>query len=140
MTGSFSAVGFSGIERVRAGQSITATLAAGAGETFDGVVALARSQDGLNGWAVVDTWDGTSVAIDENEAARTITNETGQAMFYRLECTDAGAADALDYALAQVYDIVEVLVRNAAGQPVISQAANGDVIIHPPVVAPGGVT
>jgi hypothetical protein len=137
MTGTFSAVGFSTTVPIKALNSISVLVAPAAGETFDGVVTLLRSRTAGNTWEIVETWDGTSVAIDDSEAARTVTNDSPNSRaIYMLQCSDAGLADAIAYSITEnAGDIVGViLVDDSNGRPIMSRRDDGGIVFHRAVV------
>jgi len=142
MTGTFSATGFSAVEPVKALNSISVLVAPAAGETFDGIVTLLRSLTGGSSWEIIETWDGTSVAIAATEAARVITNDAPNSRAqYMLQCTDAGSADDIDYTISQVTgDVVGVLMRDDQGRPIMSRRDDGGIVFHFPMVLEGGVS
>jgi hypothetical protein len=149
MTGSFTVAGVSAHIVVRALNSISILVAPAAGETFNGVVILEQSlthgaswEQAVNSIGDPVEWDGTSVSIDDTEAARVQVNTVPNSRcLYRLRCTDPGDEDGIGYTIDQVTgDIVGIVLRDDRFQPLISRRDDGGMVFHHPVVFEGEVT
>jgi hypothetical protein len=130
VTGSFSATGASTALLLSPGESVTWATTVAADETFSGRVLLERSRDGGQTWQLVQAFDGRTVALTSVTGSQsgTVVNETTDRVHVRVRCDDAGADDAIAYALTDVVD-AERVITNRHGQTVATVNDDGSLTI-----------
>lgn len=159
LSGTLTAPGTSARLTLKPAETCTFTLTVADSEAFEGIAALEMSRNGGQTWEPAVDITGASMRflgadsaeLEDTVVDTTIRNDETKPIQLRVRVAaidptdEALADDGIAYALTEVAgDLVEVLLRDDHGRPVLSRRDDGGLVAHGPVVLPsvelGGTT